>query len=690
MTSAFAQLSVTGVVINEEDQKALPGAYVYPLTEPSRVVTTDATGHFELTLSQPDTLMVRFLGFAIHRQYIATTADLRIALRPAGINDGVAVTVKAKKIRYGELASEQISQLEIYVNPAAKADPLLAVNSLPAATNPDETANVSLRGSPSEATGVYLNDVPIRSAVRLDQSNGVGQFSIFSQVPLEDVRVYSSHPPVSFSQTSAGAVALYTRPELPTSTRFGLSLNLAGMGGSFAQPLGQNSGVRAFVNYGNLSAFRQLNQNGLPELQRSRSLDMTLQFLHRFSKRSNVQLFYLGFLENYRFLTRTPYYEGSFSQQKPRHLAVLNWSINNEKWSWRFNQSIDWEKPRFTLGNINTQPRRLSGHFAVHGRYQLPGFTLQTGSSINIYDDKVVGSFPLINYALAPEDPAGNYQTATAHQVTEAYAYGQLRLGDHWLAGLGIKPIAQPGEDPLRTTLQASLRYRPNTAHRIIFGGGIFNQFMSPGPAIPEWQWLTLQQVALEYTFQRDGWTLEAALYDKQERYERANDLSVRGGEFRLQYESSNALAWISGAMVSSKTRANDVPSRRDIPFLIRAQYRRNFTGGWTIGFSANYRRGTYFLPLIGRTPLADTEDWYAPILAAPTEGERYPNYRRIDFSCSKMIVGDKTQLVLYANVNNLLNHQNISSYSYDASYSQRSEVYYSRRLLFFGAVLSW
>jgi hypothetical protein len=61
------------------------------------------------------------------------------------------VTVRAPKITYGELASTKINQLDVYLNPAAKADPLLAVNSLPAATNPDETANVSPARQPQRS-----------------------------------------------------------------------------------------------------------------------------------------------------------------------------------------------------------------------------------------------------------------------------------------------------------------------------------------------------------------------------------------------------------------------------------------------------------------------------------------------------------------------------------------------------------
>jgi len=398
----------------QQDETPLPGAYVYPQTDPGLVTTTAADGTFTLNLPKADTLIVSYLGFGGLRQYVDKAGELILRLLPEASLD--AVTVRAQKIAHGELASRKISQLEVYLNPAAKADPLLAVNTLPAATSPDETANVSLRGSPSVATGVYLNDVPIRNAVRLDQSNGVGQFSIFGQIPLRDLRIYASHPPVGFSQTSAGAIGLYTSSELPTLREHGVSLNMAGVGLAHTRPLGKKSGVRAFVNYGNLSAFRAVNQQGLPELKRSRSLDAAVQFVHHFTDQNTFQLFYLGFQESYRFGTRTP---------------------------WKLNQSLDWEHAEFQIGNIRTSPRRVTGHLAAHGRYEGQGVSLQTGTTLNVYDDRTSGQFPLTDYRLRPEDPSVSYLTETAHQLLEGYAYGQFRLvHSAGFSALSPEPVA--------------------------------------------------------------------------------------------------------------------------------------------------------------------------------------------------------------------------------------------------------
>lgn len=684
------EITLASSVHATADNSPLVGAYVYPQTSPGLVETTDADGNFRLTLPAPDTLIVSYLGYQELRQPVTEGGELILLLKATESASIDALTVRARRIPNGELASERISQMDIYLNPAAKADPLLAVNSLPAATNPDETANVSFRGSPSAATGVYLNDVPIRSAVRLDQSNGVGQFSIFGRIPLRDVQVYPGHPPVNFSQTSAGAVGLYTSTELPATKEHGLSVSMAGLGLAHSRPLGEKSGVRAFVNYGNLAAFRFANQQGLPELKRSRSLDAAVQFVHRFTPKSNFQLFYLGFQESFRFETTGPYYVGDFRQEKPRHLAVLNWRFERERWTWTLNQSADWEHADFRFGNIHTSPRRLTAHVAAHGRYQSPGFSLLTGTTLNAYDDRTTGSFPLANYAIRPEDPSQTYVAEAASQLLEAYAYGQARLGDQWLLGAGLKPIARLDVNEVFYTAQASLRFRPDEHHRFNLGGGHFSQYLAPGPEFREWQWLELDQLALEYKFETGDWTVEAAVYTKRENYAQTPDLRVKGAELMLGFEGDGWLARVSGAVARSRTAAGNIPTERDLPFLARTQVQRQFDGQWTVGLAATWRRGRYFQPVIGREPIPGREEWFTPVFAQPDAGLRYPNFQRVDISVSKVLPVGNIQLVLFVNVNNALNAENVRGYTYDAAYLTRGVEVYSRRLVFLGGVLRW
>lgn len=546
-----------------------------------------------------------------------------------------ALTVKAPRIPHGELATERLSQLDIYLNSAAKADPLLAVNTLPAATNPDETANVSLRGSPAAATGVYLNGVPLRSAVRLDQSNGVGQFSIFGQLPLREVRVYPSSPPLDYSQATAGAVAIRTADDRPAGVEQSVSLNLVGAGYSHARPLGKRGSLCAYANAVDLTAFRALNGRKLSDLRASRSFDGMLNLSTESPEGTRLSAFYLGFDERYVYRVRDDRGEADFRQYKPRHLAVLNLEREHGGWMWRANQLVDWEKPRYAIAGDTFTVERTTLHTALHGERQLPGFTLQAGSMANAYFD-----------------PSGR------RSVLESYVYLQKRLGA-WLLGGGVKPMYDGRPD---ISAQLAARYATGN-HRLHLSGGRFRQLLPPGPRLYAWQRFGMTQAALEYAYQAGGWELRAAVYAKKENYAATGTVNVGGAEAGINYEDGPWRAWLN--LTSVRSRGAAIITDRDIPLTVRGGLRFD-DRGWSVGLNLRGRSGKPYQTDLREQP------------------PRYDPYARIDMSVSKLIPSKAGLWVVYINANNLLDRRNVASYSF------RGEEYYSRRLIFFGAMFSW
>ncbi|CAH1001875.1 hypothetical protein LEM8419_02783 [Neolewinella maritima] len=546
------------------------------------------------------------------------------------------LTVTASRIPHGELATIRLSQLDIYRNATAKADPLLAVNTLPAATNPDETANVSLRGSPAEATGIYLNGVPLRSAVRIDQSNGVGQFSLFRQLPLRQLRVYPSNPPLQFSQASAGAVAIETDYARPGGTARSLSLNLVGVGYSHVQAVGETGALRGYVNASDLTAFRAVNGRKLTDLRASRSVDAMLSYAVKDKQQRTLQLFYLGFLESYRYDYRGADTAGQFGQRKPRHLGIVNYDWQGSGWTWRASQLLDWEKPTFAFDGQTLVVERFTSHTGIHAERRTPGLTLQWGGATNHYFD-----------------PGGHTHT------TEAYAYVQHRTGP-WLLGGGLKPVYADGA-ALNVQLAGRLELGRSRIH---LTAGSHTQLLAPGPNFLGWQRLRIRQLAVDYLRRWSDWELEAAAYTKRERYGNRQTVAVAGAETQLTYRSGN---WLVGlGLVTVRSRAETVPTRRDIPLSGRGRLQWN-AAGWSAGLHYRARSGK-------------VEESLMP----GTVPDRYPDYQRLDASITKTLITKLGGVILYANANNLLDTRNVSYYSY------RGEEYYSRRVVFFGAILSW
>ena len=83
------------------------------------------------------------------------------------------------------------------------------------------------------------------------------------------------------------------------------------------------------------------------------------------------------------------------------------------------------------------------------------------------------------------------------------------------------------------------------------------------------------------------------------------------------------------------------------------------------------------------------TQNYY-PIYVAQHEGERLPDYHRMDVSISRIMDVGFGSAVVFASANNLLDFKNIRDYNYNFDYSERFEEYLNRRVFFFGVVLNW
>ena len=228
LLSSVAQTSLTinGRVLDATTQEPLPGANVYALSDWRNGSSTNEQGRFSLTVAANDTLMVTFVGYREQLVPVDPTNLELVVKMTAFAQDMEAITVRASSLAAEEFSIKKIEQLEIYTNPNAKADPLLAVNALPAATTLDESANISLRGSSPAQTGIFLNDVPIYDAVRFAQLNGIGTFSIFNASLIRQLQVFPSNPPLEFGNTSAGLISLQTVDRLPERASGSLTLSL--------------------------------------------------------------------------------------------------------------------------------------------------------------------------------------------------------------------------------------------------------------------------------------------------------------------------------------------------------------------------------------------------------------------------------------------------------------------------------
>ena len=680
--------SLTARVIDATTKAPLVGANLFLQSDILGGTYTDEEGQFQLAKSpqETDTLFVSYIGYqsakyAIPKDY----STLQTIELQANTFETAMVEVKATRIIAEEFSVASIGQLDIYTNPNAKADPLLAVQSLPASTSADESANVSLRGSPPSETGIFLNNVPIKDAVRLDQINGVGQFSIFNTALLKSVHVFPSNPPLEVGNATSGAVLMQTSDKVPEKVN-SLSLTLAGMGLYASRKITAATGLTLYANLGTQHGLKGLNRKSFERIHSFGSIDGGVQFLHQFNKQIRFKFFNYSLTENYAYQQRSPSYEGLLKQQKKRNMSIVNISKQWENSQLEINQLYDWSTTDFAFGNLdlNIQSQNLYTSINYHHFGKL--FSTKTGLAFDHNKEDFNGTYPLYNHAVAPEHPVFSLDTLTNIKVPEAYIYSRGNLGKLQLGG-GLRYHPAYLNLPAWLSKQLNIRLPISAAHSLLLSAGKYHKVNIPNENTAAIFKISSRHYAVEYQYEQKNWELSSSLYYKQTKYQNLTN-PILGAEFFAAWTFPNFKGSFSFAHIHSVLEDGEqsVATPYDFDYFLRLIAKYNIPNLFELSLVYLHRQGQYFQPLIGKDFHEATNTWQ-PWFAPPNQAIRLPVYRLLDLSISKIVPFGEGSLVVFFSANNVLNTKNVQGYTYNFDYTAQTAERYNERVFFMGGV---
>ncbi len=677
---------ITGTVTDFRSNQPLIGANIVLQNDATRGTQSDLDGKFRLDCASGDSLIISYVGYK--NKTVAAAADMSVGLREDGRSAG-EVTVTAGKIIAAEFVTEQFSALDIYLNPNSKADALRAVDALPASTNTEESANVSLRGSAPGETGIFLNNIPLEDVVRFDQVNGIGQFSIFNTSLVESVNVFPSNPPAEFGNSTSGVVAVYTSDKLP-QRKSSLGLNLTGISALHARPLSQKTGLTAYVNFNTHQLLTAANPKAFADMNAFGSTDAGLHLVHRFSEKTTLRVFNYSLSESYDFAVALPVGTEDFLQKKKRNLTTVNLVGKGRNTRWEWNQSFDFSDSEYSGGNLAVRQKYRGIFQALQGAYFKKNFSLKGGISARLSRSKDAGRYPIFTHAPGAEHPAAAFENRQFFILPESFAYGKYNLSAKQTLGGGLRfyPNGYGIAPYLDVQTNYNLQFSDN--QRITLAAGRYRklqtrQIFDGKPLLTE-----SEQVSLDYQYQDETWKIQSALYLKNNR---TGDLKnpIRGAEIFAAWQRKNFTGSVSAAHVSSLLQAEEFryPSPYDLSYFLRLYAKYDLPDLWTLAVTYRQRQGRYFQPIIG-AQFDENTDTFIPFYAAPDAGERLPAYRLADVSISKILPVSFGSIVLYATAGNVFDTKNVRAYDYNFDYTERSENLFGRRVFFVGGVLEW
>lgn len=702
-TLAAAQ-SISGIVVDEVNNPVL-AANVFLKSQIELGTVTNFDGQFQLDLNpelRRDTLCFSYLGFERKEIAVATLLQLDsvVVILEQSPEMLSVVTITAEDPISEQFAAIKLEQLEIYLNPVAAADPLRAITTLPASTNLDETANPSLRGSDADRSRVMFNGVPVYRPVRNSQINGIGNFSLFNTALIHKQYVYASNPPLTYGNTSAGLVEIETIRELPYE-QIQLSTSLANMGIFLAKELGNKAFVQGYGNYQFSDAFLGINKNSFPNLKHFGSKDAGFNFRYNINEDWSINWFSYAIDENYQVLTNAFNYQGEASGAQRRNFNIFNLKKSFERGFLSLNHGNNFSKSRYAFGNITSTSTNQQFYTALNYKhFASRKLTYQLGVTHDYSHFDFQNTNPNLFYDLRPTSESTHTSAQPDNHNIEVYAYGTWDIGPTIQLSSGLRKNWPIGKKQVNYfSYQAGLKFQPDKKHNLLLSGGKYHNYNTPNYYLQEFALLNSTQIALDYSYSRDPLQLSLAAYIKKEAGNQISNAfftiqerNLIGFEAAIEKELNEYfkinLSYTYLDVEESFFESN-YRGENDLNYFLKAMLEFNHPELFSAAISYQGRPGKYFTPIVAGQWMA-TQELFQPIFDNEFNSTQFGNYHNLSFSVNRYFRKDKTGIIAFLSVNNLLNTKNQQSPIYLEDYSTYTFNYYQQRSIYFGLVWQW
>ncbi|GAB5550437.1 MAG: hypothetical protein Sapg2KO_00280 [Saprospiraceae bacterium] len=679
--------SIQGKVV---DQRQIPimAANVFCQNNPNQGTYTNEDGGFSLE-GACDTLVVSFIGYQNQKIAIKEFQNgLVIRLSGQSIDLDI-LEIKASRNVSQEFSSIELTPLEIYLNPNAAADPLKAITTLPYSTNDDETANPALRGSAPNRSRVFLNGVPVERPVRNAQLDGVGFFSIFNTALLDRQVVYPSNPPLNFGNASAGIVELETASQSELSD-FRITAGMANLGGQMTKGFGEKGLFQAYGNWQLAAPFLAVNRNSLPSLQDFRSKDVGINLAFQPNEKQRIR-FYSYFVDESSEVNIQLFNANNLAQNSGRrNFNILNLSQQLSKGWLSLALGYDWSRSAFQFENIQTQERDQQLYGAINWKhYFSENWILQSGitTQANRYRGNLQG--PAFYYAMEQGSPTVLESRDIDLMHPEWYTYLRLPLLPKISVGLGLR-LTLPGQNnPKYMSYQANLKYEIDAENKVLFGAGHYNSLANPSYFNDQFLLLKSDQITLEYQYKSISTQVQLAAFHKNESEVLQPNRLISGIEiFGEQFIGEHLRLSLANTFLKVRYQEGELSylAENDYPYFIKAAAIYNNPKLFNLGLTAILRPGRRFSLI--ESGLWNTKAMaFEPIFGSDFNNLQLGNYRNVSLSINKTFSGRKSNLILFANVSNVLDFENERSVTYNEDYSQTGVDHFPGLVFYAGFV---
>lgn len=603
-------------------------------------------------------------------------------------DDGETVIVRSQRLSK-PFANVSFDKMDIYTNPASKADALLAVADLQFATNNNNSADIVLRGGSHRLSRVYFNDVPIYEAVRgttsLDTTRG---FSVFNTSTIKSIETYSSAPPAYFANTAGGVIRIM--PDDYGTNSASLEINSTRMGFDLTRELPANNGsfVQIYGEHSNLAPLLLTNPKLEDLVTSSRGLNLGVNVFLRLNEKQELRFFSLNDIDNglYPF---SPF-DASLNLDNRKRRSYNLVSFEQELGDRRLkidlartfiNEINDFGRDVFT--NINQY-----SYFDSNIAGQIGGSRLsyRVGIGFEDFDLKSDAQFsrPAIGFN-------GNFQSKAQAHHGSYYGFATYRPTNWLNIAFGGRGYFANNVDIAPTRQISASIEAPESHHKFIAAYGQYGAVVLPiHSAFENIESAQSSQFSLDYKYLNDTTNFAFGIYQK---IDEMGAVRTKISGFDLSYgymigeniEVSGTIARSLPYEVYNETRQR---SENHLDYLVKLKTKFGLGGGRSLNFNYTAMSGSVYSLPVGTMP--DRFGEPDPVYGRRNT-EQLRDFQSLDVNYIQTIrFSDDFAPIGYININNLFDRTNQSDVRFNDTYTGHKFSKYLPRTIVVGMMIEF
>jgi vitamin B12 transporter len=597
-----------------------------------------------------------------------------------------------------------LTRVDVLTTPGGTADVMQAFQAGPGATRAAEGSDLYVRGGDPAESPVFVDGARLFYPGRYETLNG-GVFGILDAQVLQQAYFSTGGFSARYGNALSGVLDVRTlgRPDTRTVR---LNANTVQVGTRMDFPSSPTTGAWASLRASDSRLMMAMHGRGGEFVRAPAALEGMLGAV--WTPRAGSELKLVAMADEDALARDVDAYgwTGAFRSSGSNRLAALSGRtlLAGGRVALRGAVSGSRRETRLRFGVLDRARADRGATARVDADVSLAGGgRVSFGADGGWMDSEESGTEPAGD-RLAPGAPVRAVDAAADAGHVGGYVEAEHALTPSLALIAGVRADRLPGEDAWSADPRLALAYRAG-AWTMRLAGGVFHQgrwrtrYRVPDAGAPSGTPTRAEHAVVgveragEPSLKVEGYVKRYGGYVADGEGPRITAGRVAGVDAIVRWRESRRLTgWITYGWLDGRVdleNGSTVPSAVDVRHSLTGVAKWTVAPRWELGGTLRLGSGRPFTGITGGE--TDADGRVSPVYG-PTHGERMPAYSRLDGRISRYLPMRAGVGIVYLEMLNLLDRQNVSGYTYGAGYAGRRAVHshFSGRTLVLGLGLTF